>query len=185
MKISNNWKPIEGFEGSYSVNDTGQVYSHKSHKVMCTYYNNNGYEMIKFNSCGNNGHQKHFLIHRLVAKAFCEGYTGGLVVNHIDGNRQNNVATNLEWCTTLENVHDMMERGTHNYTEAHKAARIARRIKVNCIDEKTGDVVNTFNSLEDAKEWLGVSSTSHISTALNGKRPRAYGYKWERAKKAA
>lgn len=181
MKISDNWKPIEGFEGSYSVNDTGQVYSHKSHKVMSTYYNNNGYEMIKLSG----GDRKHFLIHRLVAKAFCDGYADGLVVNHIDGNRQNNVATNLEWCTTLENIHDTMRRGTHNYAEAHKAARIARRIKVNCIDEKTGAVVNTFNSLEDAKDWLGVNSASHISTAINGKRARAYGYKWERVEKAA
>lgn len=181
MKISDNWKPIEGFEGSYSVNDTGQVYSHKRHKVMRTYYNNNGYEMIKFAG----GDRKHFLIHRLVAKAFCDGYADGLVVNHIDGNRHNNVANNLEWCTTIENVHDMMKRGTHNYTEAHKAARVARRIKVNCIDAETGEVVNTFNSLEDAKRWLGVNSASHISTALNGKCPRAYGYKWERAEKAA
>ncbi len=44
-------------------------------------------------------------IHRLVAEYFVDGYFDGAVVNHIDGNNRNNVASNLEWTTIKDNVH--------------------------------------------------------------------------------
>ena len=47
--------------------------------------------------------KKRYFIHRLVAIHFCEGYSEELVVNHIDGNKNNNKATNLEWVTRSEN----------------------------------------------------------------------------------
>lgn len=42
-------------------------------------------------------------VHRLVAAAFCEKPEGCDVVNHLDGNPQNNMATNLEWTTFAGN----------------------------------------------------------------------------------
>lgn len=42
---------------------------------------------------------KVFPIHRLVALHFVDGYFDGAVVNHKDENKQNNIWTNLEWCT--------------------------------------------------------------------------------------
>jgi hypothetical protein len=45
-----------------------------------------------------------FKVHRLVAKAFCTGYKKGHVVNHKDGNKWNNRADNLEYCTSVENI---------------------------------------------------------------------------------
>lgn len=46
---------------------------------------------------------KKFFVHRLVCGMFCSGYKPGLVVNHKDGNKQNNHYTNLEWVTSQEN----------------------------------------------------------------------------------
>ena len=43
-------------------------------------------------------------VHRLVAEYFVEGYFEGAVVNHIDGNNRNNIASNLEWTTARDNV---------------------------------------------------------------------------------
>ena len=42
--------------------------------------------------------------HRLVAKYFLDNPGGKLEVNHIDGNKSNNHVSNLEWCTTQENL---------------------------------------------------------------------------------
>ena len=52
-----------------------------------------------------------FAVHRLVAMAFCEGYKARLTVNHKDGDRTNNAATNLEWMSRGDNTRDAYARG--------------------------------------------------------------------------
>lgn len=52
--------------------------------------------------------RKNYNLHRLIAMAFCDGHSDGLVVNHLDGDKQNNAACNLEWTTRSEN-------GAHSY----------------------------------------------------------------------
>ena len=45
----------------------------------------------------------HYL-HQLVAMLFVPPVEGKTFVDHIDGNRQNNSASNLRWCTRKENM---------------------------------------------------------------------------------
>ena len=48
--------------------------------------------------------QKQFYIHRLVATLFLDTPSSDKIqVNHIDGDKSNNKASNLEWCTAKEN----------------------------------------------------------------------------------
>jgi predicted XRE-type DNA-binding protein len=42
-------------------------------------------------------------VHRMVAEVYCEGYDPKLTVNHIDLDKTNNHADNLEWVTMGEN----------------------------------------------------------------------------------
>lgn len=61
------------------------------------------------------GKQKFWSVHRLVALAFCDGYdenNGVVYVDHLNGNRQDNRACNLEWVTLEENNRRGMERST-------------------------------------------------------------------------
>jgi hypothetical protein len=62
------------------------------------------------------GKNKSVRIHRLVAEHFVDGFKEGLQVNHIDGNRLNNKATNLEWVTPRENIANAKSRGALNKT---------------------------------------------------------------------
>lgn len=48
--------------------------------------------------------KQHIYAHRAVAKAFCDKFTDGCVVNHKDGDKKNNCASNLECLTQGENV---------------------------------------------------------------------------------
>ena len=71
-------------------------------------------------------------VHRLVAKCFCPNPNGHNEVNHIDGNKLNNSADNLEWCSRIENVRHAFRTGLitrERVTEnARKAGRSLRKL---------------------------------------------------------
>jgi len=65
------------------------------------------------------------LVHRLVAMAWVTGYSDGLSVNHIDGNKLNNCASNLEWITLAENTAHQWQIGLVNLKgEKHPLAKL-------------------------------------------------------------
>lgn len=98
------WKPVFGYNGLYEVSDLGRVRSRYSGewKVMRPAKNHNGYLFVNLKI---DGRQKNFYIHRLVAQAFIENdnlfYNQ---VNHINENKDNNRASNLEWCDSSYNL---------------------------------------------------------------------------------
>lgn len=64
-----------------------------------------GYLQVRL---GKSGRQS---VHRLVALEFCPGFKDGLLVNHKNGQRDDNCAENLEWVTASRNVLEGYERG--------------------------------------------------------------------------
>jgi hypothetical protein len=81
----------------YEVSDTGQVRNKKTGRELKQFVGKDGY--LRTQIAG-----KTFVIHRLVAYAFVRNSTGKDFVNHIDGVKTNNCASNLEWCTRSENM---------------------------------------------------------------------------------
>ena len=66
------------------------------------------------------GAKKRYTIHRLVAEAYCDKPEGCEQVNHINGDKRDNRAENLEWVTASENHKHAWATGLHTTTEAHK-----------------------------------------------------------------
>lgn len=95
------WKDIEGYEGLYKVSNLGNIHSIKSHYILKGSIDTMGYRIVNLSK---NKTNKHFYIHRLVAKAFIPNPDNKPQVNHIDGNKLNNNITNLEWVTGKENI---------------------------------------------------------------------------------
>lgn len=97
MKI---WKVIEATNGLMKVSNEGDVtYKDKPCKLRLE---PTGYVSVRLKL---NFGARYFDVHRLVAFYFKENPLNKPQVNHIDGNKQNNRAENLEWCTAKENQH--------------------------------------------------------------------------------
>ena len=107
------WKEIVGFEGLYEISNYGNVKSCKRYvnfrfgkrlvfeKLLRLGKDKDGYLMAIL--C-QDGTKKTVKIHRLVANAFIDKFDGKNVVNHIDSNKSNNISSNLEWVSSLENI---------------------------------------------------------------------------------
>ena len=81
----------------FEVSNLGRVRHARTKKVRKLWNNRRGY-------WGTYTRQGQLYPHKQVALVFCPGWKEGLQVNHKDGNKQNNRATNLEWVTASENI---------------------------------------------------------------------------------
>lgn len=82
---------------NYEVSDDGRIRNNRTKRELKQFVGRDGYARAQFAG-------KTRLIHRVVAEAFLEEVSGKEFVNHIDGNKQNNCVSNLEWCTFGENL---------------------------------------------------------------------------------
>ena len=110
------WGKIKN-HSSYLVSDSGKVkrvrngQSTYAGKVLKPAITKDGYLYI--NLC-ENGKRKSIAIHKLVAEAFIGPCPKGKEVNHIDGNKENPCADNLEYVTRSENLKHSYKLGLQN-----------------------------------------------------------------------
>lgn len=168
------WKPVKGFEEFYEISNKGRVRSKRLDREMKHYVNNSGYACIDFTV---NKVRTKNTVHRLVALHFCDGYKEGLHVNHKDGNKLNNDASNLEWVTVKENIVDMINRGVLNVKKAQREAQVKNQKAVQQLD-KYGNILNIYPSMKEAAKNTG-TSPSKISLVCSGKRVTTGGYRWK------
>ena len=122
------WKPISGYEGIYEISNLGAIkslerivknsgvhggYVKLKERILKPRENKkrNGYYEI---SLKKDGIEKRFKVHRLVAIAFIPNPNNKPEVNHIDGNKSNNSASNLEWVSSKENKEHAWKIGLAN-----------------------------------------------------------------------
>lgn len=91
------WRDIEGYEGLYQISNLGRVksFKRKPERIM-TPSLKGAYLGVSLR--GENGN-KSVLVHVLVARAYIGIRPDGLLINHIDSDKHNNCADNLEYVT--------------------------------------------------------------------------------------
>lgn len=176
------WQDICGFEGIYQVSNLGRIKTldkwlksgNKSQRlsterIIKPIIQHSGYAHV---GLWKNQKCKQCRVHRLVAQAFCENDNPEIKtqVNHINENKLDNRAENLEWVTPKENT---------NHGSAI-ARRIYGRERAVICYSLFGEWLQVFKSQADANEWCGVArNDGHIAACCRGNQKTAYGYKWQ------
>lgn len=102
-------EPDEVFEewrtmgSGYEVSNHGRIRNQRG-RILGGSLHKDGYIFVTI-------HGRQIPLHRLIAQEFCDGKTDDSCVNHIDGNKQNNFASNLEWVTQQENIAHSIRNG--------------------------------------------------------------------------
>lgn len=94
------WKDIKEYEGLYIISDKGEI-KNKMGQLKKLNIAKNGYVIVDLYK---NNIRHTYLVHRLVAQAFIDNPYNLDLINHKDGNKQNNCIENLEWCDYSYNL---------------------------------------------------------------------------------
>lgn len=144
--LQERWADIEGFNGKYKISDKGRVKSMKRRKakILKSFLTGSTpYPTIAL--C--NGTKKNFKIHRLVARYFVENPSGNIYVNHKDGNKSNNIYSNLEWCSASENA-------KHAYATGLKVAPAGEKHYRSKLKEKDIRQIRELRASGKTQNWL-------------------------------
>lgn len=104
-------KQIVGFEGLYEVDEYGNVYSLRKGNILAPVKMKSGYYYVHL--C-NGKITKLARLHRVVANAFLPNPEKLAQVNHINGDKSDNRAENLEWCDNIYNMRHAVKTGLFN-----------------------------------------------------------------------
>ena len=179
------WLPIKEIEG-YFISNYGRLRSDKGNKpiILKTKIIPSGYEQITLN---NKGTKVYRYIHRLVAEVFVDNPNNLPWVNHIDGVKTHNYATNLEWVVPSENSKHAFRHGLNKITDQQRRDFVARtrlllgkKVEQLTID---GKVVREWDNACDSQRELGFDR-ANIATACR-KGVIRYGYRWKYVSKSA
>ncbi|WP_444100064.1 NUMOD4 motif-containing HNH endonuclease [Alistipes putredinis] len=156
------WRIIDGTLGYFAVSNQGRVAS-LSHRVcggnnnswmtkpriLTAHPNWGGYLRVRLTSL--HGVDMTKLVHRLVAEAFIPNPNKYAYIDHIDGNRMNNVVSNLRWCTRSMNMLNSVTR-----ERAAKARRMPNKRNRKPIAQlKDGILVAKYESASEAHQLHG------------------------------
>ena len=164
--MQEEWKIIEEAPG-YEVSTEGRVRNRKSGRILKPQaFGATGYKQVSLKIFETNKFQKRY-IHRLVAQAFIPNPENKREVNHIDGDKLNNVLSNLEWVTSSE-----------NQIKRHKQGNIQtsnRRVGRFDLD---GNLLEEYNSIIEAANKMGVKRGA-IDSAVYKRHKTSCGFIWE------
>lgn len=167
------WAWIPGYETAYEVSSTGRVRSYLDRfgfdrckrleipEILEQGISEKGYYYVRL--MGKDGKQHKRYINNLMGKAFLPNPENKTDVNHIDGNKANNVLSNLEWTTHAENMQHAIRTGLWDHKASLAKALDAWRRKVYCYE--TDEI---FDSTDSAAKYFGVAKGA-ITCCCQGK----------------
>ncbi len=112
-------KQVSGFQGSYRIDNQGNVFSIPKNRFLNIHDNGNGYKTVNLWDSGKKRATKRY-IHRLVAQAFLPEWDVSLQVDHINGDKGDNYIRNLRMLSPSQNNRAYCKRrGGSKYRGVH------------------------------------------------------------------
>lgn len=170
--MSEVWVDIPDTDGKLQVSNHGNIRSslRGAWKVLKAQADNKGYLRVTYVY---KKEKRRVKVHRLVALMFVPADPFKNHVNHINGDKTDNRAINLEWCTNQENAHHAIKNGLwDSVIEGAKRVNDARKRAVLATNIKSGSVTR-FISVSDAER---ACNTKHVCAVMSGERRKANGY---------
>lgn len=114
--MAERWQDIPGYEGLYAASNAGRIMSKvRGHRVMKPTFHRDGYR--KFNLRNAAGVRRTMHVHRAVALAFLGPRPAGALIDHRDGDHENDAADNLRYVTPTESNGNCKRKGqSRQYT---------------------------------------------------------------------
>ncbi len=138
----------------YLVTVDGKVFSLHTMRFLKLHKNDNGYFRVKLDG-------KLHYIHRVVAETYIPNLEKKATVNHMDGDKHNNMLCNLEWATSSENMQHACNTGLRPVSELMRETGrrttnllIGKNIYTSklVLDEATGVF---YDCVQDAADTIG------------------------------
>lgn len=181
------WKDIAGYEGIYQASNLGRVRS--LDRIDCRGVARKGTILKPFRdgkkgyvavSLLKNGKGCRSKVHRLIATVFIRQPIPGEQVNHINGIRDDNRISNLEWVTCQQNIRHSFDSLNKKSFGGHsgKTGRNHHQSKSVIATRLSDGVVEHFESVAQAAKALGIPSGS-IPRCCNGVYRSSHGYSFE------
>lgn len=143
----------------YAVSSNGRVKNITNGNILTPRKHTHGYLRVQIRDVD-------YYIHRLVAECFVNNPEGKKEVNHIDLDKTNNAASNLEWVTHGENIAYGYKMGSRKNPGAGKFG--AKNVNYKPIVAINGTAIIQADSQVEMANYLGVTRGS-IGSALLAK----------------
>jgi hypothetical protein len=173
--MDDTWKDVIGYEGLYTISNTGEIKSLRRNRIIKSWV----YSKYYIISLSNNNVRRTLYLHRLIANHFIPNPENKTQVNHIDGNKLNNSISNLEWVTCSENIKHAYDIGLIESHMKGKTSKLHHNSKPVYQYDRDGLFINEYDSCQDASSATGISKGNICSCARGEKYRKLAGkFKW-------